>query len=170
MALPAKSNRNGPARSVAGKAMAVVRAGNPVRPAHPVRSKNDCGRQVSWLTGRCASAAFSGDTPPMAAWPVHSPLTVAGAARALHPTSLLIPKRGTCRGAADKEAGPSPQAVDEAAPRQPGSPPAASTASDRASTMIGNPALAARSAARRVGADMVTSSGQLASAAFSTSS
>jgi hypothetical protein len=40
----------------------------------------------------------------MARWPDGSPLTVAGAARAFHPTSLFIPLRGTCRTSADKAA------------------------------------------------------------------
>ena len=48
--------------------------------------------------------------------------------------------------------------------------PAINIASDRASTTSGNPAAAARSVARRVGADIVTSSGQSASTAFSTNS
>ncbi len=38
--------------------------------------------------------------PPMAKWPHGSPLTVAGAARGFHPSSLLIPSRGTCRSSA----------------------------------------------------------------------
>ena len=69
-----KDRHHGPPRKIepqtalprpkASKAVAVVREGNPVRPAHPVRSKNDCGRQVSWLTGRCAPAAFSGEKLP----------------------------------------------------------------------------------------------------------
>jgi hypothetical protein len=38
----------------------------------------------------------------MAKWPVGSPLTVAGAVRDFHPSSLLIPVRGTCRNALHK--------------------------------------------------------------------
>src|SRR3546814_10328247 len=52
----------------------------PVRPAHPVRAKDDGDGQVSWLAGQRRSAAFSG---PGSQWHMAdgSPRTVAGADR-----------------------------------------------------------------------------------------
>src|SRR3546814_9573521 len=39
----------------------VIRGISPFRPAHPVRAKNDCVRQVSWLPGHCSCPAFPDD-------------------------------------------------------------------------------------------------------------
>src|SRR3546814_6205147 len=67
----------------------------PVRPAHPVRAKDDGDGQVSWLAGQRRSAAFSG---PGSQWHVAdgSPRTVAGAA-GVFPFPLSPRCRGTCR-------------------------------------------------------------------------
>src|SRR3546814_2041665 len=39
----------------------VIRGISPFRPTHPVRAKNDCVRQVSWLPGHCSCPAFPDD-------------------------------------------------------------------------------------------------------------
>ena len=67
----------------------------PVRPAHPVRAKDDGDGQVSWLAGQRRSTAFSG---PGSQWHVAdgSPRTVAGAA-GVFPFPLSPRRRGTCR-------------------------------------------------------------------------
>ena len=51
-------------------------------------------RQVSWLAGQCGNPAFPGRTP-VALMDCRSPLTVAGAAPASSPASLLAPSRGS---------------------------------------------------------------------------
>jgi len=38
----------------------------PVRPAHPVRTKDDRDGQVSWLAGQCRSGRLLGTRVPMA--------------------------------------------------------------------------------------------------------
>ena len=67
----------------------------PVRPAHPVRAKDDGDGQVSWLAGQRRPAAFSG---PKSQWRLAdgSPRTVAGAA-GVFPFPLRPRRRGTCR-------------------------------------------------------------------------
>src|SRR3546814_9475996 len=39
----------------------VIRRISLFRPTHPVRAKNDCVRQVSWLPGHCSCPAFPDD-------------------------------------------------------------------------------------------------------------
>lgn len=87
-----------PVRHAPHEAMAVVSRGNfPVRPAHPVRTKNDGVRQVSWLAGRCRSGRLLGAVKPQwhdGRWlSAHS----CRGSRGLEPRSLSIPLRGTCR-------------------------------------------------------------------------
>ena len=87
------------ARRNLGRLMVVNRE-IPLRSAHPGRTKDDSDRQVSWLVGlglvmSPSQTAFEGR--PVAVRHRGSPLTVAGAARASHPSSLFILIRGTYR-------------------------------------------------------------------------
>src|SRR5690606_33274668 len=70
----------------------------PVRPAHPVRAKDDDDGQVSWLAGRRRFGPPSQDRWSqwhMARW--LSAYSCRGS-RGFAPHSLSIPFRGTCRG------------------------------------------------------------------------
>ena len=64
----------------------------PVRPAHPVRTKDDSERQVSWLAGHRLFVPPSQDRDdPNGVMARGYPLTVAGAAGVLNPVPILIP-------------------------------------------------------------------------------
>lgn len=68
-----------------------------VRPAHPVRTKNDCDGQVSWLAGqRRFGRLLRTLKVPMASGRWLTAHSCRGS-RGLEPRSLLIPLRGTCR-------------------------------------------------------------------------
>jgi len=63
----------------------------PVRPAHPVRAKNDRDGQVSWLAGQCRSGRLLG-IAPNGIWPMAHRLQLQGQPECIR--SLFIPVPG----------------------------------------------------------------------------